>query len=212
MGAATIPRHVVATNAQTSHRLYNRGVQPIMQWDCNTISTCTYWYNNFEGLTCKEVRDWMYAISPADFSRWNPSITLDCGNWQALAYCVEVQSEQTSSIPSSTASATSRTSTTTPAATRRPELLGWAPLGCYVDDRTLYNHTTKAGGDRLTVTPVRGRLFFGQLRVRRRQGRPGLLVWGFCGQLVDREPKGLQHPLPWGRCPDLRRRQRLQHL
>ncbi|KAG7284435.1 hypothetical protein NEMBOFW57_010808 [Staphylotrichum longicolle] len=79
----------MASNAQQAHQLDKRGDQPAMQWDLNTIGTCSCWYDNYEGLTCKEVRDWKFAISPADFSRWNPSITLDCGNWQALSYCVE---------------------------------------------------------------------------------------------------------------------------
>jgi len=152
IGAVTIPCQVMASNTQHAHLLYKRGDQPAGQWDLNTIVTCTFWYDNYEGLTCKEVRDWMFAISPAGFSRWNPSITLDCGNWQALSYCVEVKSERTSSRASPTSSATSTTSNTAPTATRKPELLGWEPLGCYVDDSTLHNHTTKAGGDRLTVS------------------------------------------------------------
>lgn len=149
---ATTPCRLMASNAQQAHQLDKRGEKPAMQWDLNTIGTCSYWYDNYEGLTCKEVRDWKFAISPADFSRWNPSITLDCGNWQALSYCVEVKSEQTSSRTSSTSLTSPRTSSTAPMATRKPELLGWEPLGCYVDDGTLHNHTTKAGGDRLTVS------------------------------------------------------------
>ncbi len=159
LGAATIPRQVMASSAQHAHQLYKRGDQPLMQWDLKTIGTCTYWYDNYKGLTCKQVRDWMYGISPADFSRWNPSITLDCGNWQALSYCVEVRSEQASSRSSSTPSATSTTSSAAPTATRKPELLGWEPLGCYVDDDTLHNHTTKAGGDRLTVSACEAACF-----------------------------------------------------
>ena len=126
-----------------------------MQWDFNTISTCTEWYDNYEGLSCKEVRDWRFAIRPEDFSRWNPSITLGCGNWKELAYCVGVDSERTSSSTSRPAQRTMSTwtgSSTTPTPTNKPELLGWEPLGCYVDDETLHNHTTKAGGSTLTVT------------------------------------------------------------
>jgi hypothetical protein len=152
MGAAMIPHQVVASGAQHAHQqLQKRGLQPLMSWDLNTIKTCTYWYDNDRGIPCQEVRDLFYAISPADFSRWNPSITLDCGNWGAHSYCVEVKSEQTSSSTSSTPSATSTTTSATPTATRKPELLGWEPLGCYVDNQTLFNHTTKAGGKQLTV-------------------------------------------------------------
>ncbi len=146
------------TKAQHPHPVSKRGSKSIMQWDFNTISTCTEWYDNYEGLSCKEVRDWRYAISPEDFLRWNPSITLDCGNWRELAYCVDVESERTSS---STASSTLRTTSTTvaPIPTRKPELLGWEPLGCYVDDETLHNHTTKAGGGGLTVTECEAACF-----------------------------------------------------
>ncbi|ETS81740.1 hypothetical protein PFICI_06742 [Pestalotiopsis fici W106-1] len=146
---AALPRLASASLAQRLKFLNTRDVEPGMPYDLNTISTCTWWYDNFEGLTCTDVRDLLYAISPEDFTRWNPSITLDCGNWKRLSYCVQVKSEQTQ-----TTSTTSTTTTTsTASATAKPSLLGWESLGCYVDDdpHTLSTLSAKEGGSQLTV-------------------------------------------------------------
>ncbi|KAK8070329.1 hypothetical protein PG994_006945 [Apiospora phragmitis] len=127
---AALPQQALASMAHQRHLLSKRDTIPRGLYNPNTIKTCSYWYDNYEGLTCHEVRDWMWAISPADFSRWNPTVTEDCGNWQELSYCP------------------TPTSTTTPA---KPTLLGWNSLGCYVDSNTLSTRSTKAGGDGLTV-------------------------------------------------------------
>ena len=120
-------------NVQKAHHLSERDNVPNMPYPLDTIKTCNYWYDNNEGLTCMEARDWMYAISPEDFSRWNPSITLDCGNWKELSYCVRVEGEEGKPrTTTSTPPTTSRTSTATSTSTRKPELLGWEPIGCYV--------------------------------------------------------------------------------
>ncbi|KAL2126600.1 hypothetical protein VTI74DRAFT_565 [Chaetomium olivicolor] len=139
--------------------LSKRDNEPIMQWDFKTIKTCTSWYDNNEGLTCKEVRDLMFDISPEDFSRWDPSITLDYENWRPLAYCVGVKSEQRTVTTSSASSSLAAKPTATPTLRRKPELLGWLPLGCYVDKHTLHNRTAKAGGDQLTVTECEAACF-----------------------------------------------------
>ncbi|KAJ4305962.1 hypothetical protein N0V88_000752 [Collariella sp. IMI 366227] len=150
IGLAALPQHVDASNVEQAHHVRRWENVPYMPWDLNTISTCTYWYDNSDGKSCKVVRDWMFAISPEDFTRWNPSVTLDCENWNLQAYCVGVASEMTSTITSSTPTSTKTSATLT--STKKLELLGWEPLGCYVDNQTLHNDTTKAGGDRLTVT------------------------------------------------------------
>jgi hypothetical protein len=46
------------------------------RYHLDTISTCTGWYDNSGDYSCVEVRD-ILGISPANFTRWNPSITLD---------------------------------------------------------------------------------------------------------------------------------------
>jgi len=122
-----------------------------MQYDPKNISTCTWRYDNHEGCTCKEIRDYKYAINPKDFSRRDPSITVDYENWLQILYCIQVKSEQKSPTATPTPSKITNP-TTTPSATRKPELLGWTPLGYYVNDHTLRNLTTKEGGTSLTAS------------------------------------------------------------
>lgn len=121
-----------------------------LEYDKNTIQGCTWWYDNGWGLTCKQVRDEMYAIPPDVFSRWNPSITLDCDNWKELSYCVQVKSEQTTT---KTSSSTSTTTTTSSSTTDRPTPTAWLARGCYKDTipHAIRNHSDKIGGKDLTV-------------------------------------------------------------
>lgn len=99
LGLVILPKSNVGFDInQRRHLLVGRDVEPNMQYDLNTIKTCTWWYDNNEGKSCQVVRDWMFAISPEDFTRWNPSVTLDCGNWQELSYCIEVEGEPTHSV------------------------------------------------------------------------------------------------------------------
>ncbi|KAI0446178.1 WSC-domain-containing protein [Xylaria telfairii] len=138
-------QQITASSISNMQHLSKRDAEPNLQWDYNTISTCSRWHDNDFTFTCKEVRDIMFAISPENFSRWNPSITLDCGNWQMLSYCVVVRDEQTP--PSST----STSSTPTPTPTAKPELLGWEYQGCYNKTYNSLNHTSNAGGSNLTI-------------------------------------------------------------
>lgn len=118
VAAVAVPSHVTTSFVYQARRLSKRDTGLNMPYDFDTIKTCTWWYDNHHSLTCK-VRDWMFGISPEDFSRWNPSITLDCGNWEELSYCVvDVESERSPIITSSTSSARPTTST------KKPELLG----------------------------------------------------------------------------------------
>jgi hypothetical protein len=149
---AALPRWTSASSADRPKFLTTRDAAPQMPYDPNTIQTCTWWYDNYLDLSCTDVRDSMYLIRPSDFSRWNPSITLDCGNWQWLSYCVQVKSEQVR--PTTTSRATPTTSITrTTSVTAKPTLLGWESLGCYVDEipHTLSNKTTREGGSQLTI-------------------------------------------------------------
>ncbi|KDN69707.1 putative CFEM domain-containing protein [Colletotrichum sublineola] len=131
-----LAHNAVASMVGQRHYLAKRGTEPNMPYDFNTIKTCTGWYDNYEGFTCEDIRDWRYAISPEDFTRWNPSITLDCGNWQELSYCVQVRSEMTT-VSSSSALATSTTSAASSHTPMTHALLGWTSLGCYKAGRKL---------------------------------------------------------------------------
>jgi hypothetical protein len=94
--------------------------------DPNTIKNCTVWFDNSGDHTCKEVRD-VLAIKPETFTRWNPSITLDCGNWRLYtSYCTWVDSENPTVSSSSTI-----VSTTTPTPSAKPSPSSWKALGCW---------------------------------------------------------------------------------
>ncbi|CAO2650697.1 Nn.00g019890.m01.CDS01 [Neocucurbitaria sp. VM-36] len=94
--------------------------------DVNTVKNCTIWYDNSGDDSCKDIRDSL-GIKPETFTRWNPSITLDCGNWQLYtSYCTWVESEQ----PTISSSATTASSTT-PTPTTKPSPSSWKPLGCW---------------------------------------------------------------------------------
>ncbi|KAF6798887.1 CFEM domain-containing protein [Colletotrichum sojae] len=60
--------NAAASMAEQRHYISKRYKEPSMPYDFNTIKTCTFWYDNYEGFSCKEIRDWRYAISPEDFS------------------------------------------------------------------------------------------------------------------------------------------------
>lgn len=148
VGLALLFQHV---SASTIHPVARRDGEPGFPVKPDTITTCTNWYDNWLGEDCKVVRDWYFAISPEDFHRWNPSISLDCGGWEKWhSYCVGVRGQQSSSSSStSTLAATTSISTAAPAPT--PVLKSWEPMGCFVDDFTLTTKSTREGGSNLTV-------------------------------------------------------------
>lgn len=97
------------------------------RYDINTVKNCTVWYDNSGDDSCKAIRDSL-GIKPETFTRWNPSITTDCGNWQLYtSYCTWVANEAPPE-PSSTASS-STSATPTPSA--KPSPVAWKPLGCW---------------------------------------------------------------------------------
>jgi hypothetical protein len=59
----------------------------------NAIKNCNIWYDNSGDYSCKDIRDSL-SIKPETFTRWNPSISLDCEKWQLYtSYCTWVDSE-----------------------------------------------------------------------------------------------------------------------
>lgn len=145
-------------------RLTQADRRPILPYDPDTISTCSAWYDNVDGKTCEEIRGSTPAppgyreifkpISPEDFTRWNPSVGLDCGHWQELvSYCVWVEAEGLP--PASVTSSVAPTPTTSEVAspivpTNRPQPT-WIDIGCYTDNdlelTTLSRHIAWEEGD-----------------------------------------------------------------
>ncbi|KAH7383554.1 hypothetical protein BKA64DRAFT_760328 [Cadophora sp. MPI-SDFR-AT-0126] len=106
--------------------LSSRAVAQTYRYHLDTISTCSSWYDNSGDYGCTEIRDTL-GISPANFTRWNPSISLDCEGWELYtSYCSWVESEFP--IPSTT---TTKTSTTAPTATAKPSPSSWSSIGCW---------------------------------------------------------------------------------
>ncbi|KAI6780908.1 uncharacterized protein J7T54_007388 [Emericellopsis cladophorae] len=62
--------------------------KPIFSTDLATVDTCIDGYNNAEqNPTSKDIRD-LFALTPEQFSKWNPSVSLDCELWlYPLPYC-----------------------------------------------------------------------------------------------------------------------------
>ncbi|KAK3324792.1 WSC domain-containing protein [Cercophora scortea] len=111
----------------------------------------TWWYDNWEGKTCLQVRG-QYYLSAAAFSRWNPSLSPTCDGWLPnWSYCVEVASEQYSSL---TSTSTTTTTTSTPTSTSKP-IPTWKPAGCYINTdtkiTTLSNKTTTIPSTSMTI-------------------------------------------------------------
>ncbi|OAA60754.1 WSC domain protein [Cordyceps fumosorosea ARSEF 2679] len=98
--------------------------EPFLSYDIRTIKGCSYWYDNYGKRTCESIRK-AWEVSPEDFARWNPSLTVDCKGWSKHAYCVAVASENTSSSTTSTTTTTTTTSTSVSPV--------WTDIGCYKD-------------------------------------------------------------------------------
>lgn len=120
--------------------------QPKLSWDPKTIKDCSFWYDNTGSRTCESIRK-SWNISPGTFSRWNPSIGLDCEGWRFQSYCVRVKAEETTSSPTPTSSSTISTTTTT---VPPPPL--WTDMGCYQDAAThpVQTRLPSPGGNDLT--------------------------------------------------------------
>lgn len=122
-GLIVLAQQSRASVVQQLHYLSKRGTTPGGRYALDTIKTCSEWYDNYFGRSCEDVRDWMFAVSPEDFSRWNPSVTIDCGNWQELSYCVRVKSEEKPRSTSSSSTVKPTPTSTETIATPKPTLL-----------------------------------------------------------------------------------------
>ncbi|KAL0943523.1 LysM domain-containing protein [Colletotrichum truncatum] len=83
-----------------------RDTTPMMPHDPSTTSHCSWWWDNDGSITCFDILEF-WAIDIATMTRWNPSITPECGNFQlGRSYCVEAVNEpapgDSSPIPSGT--------------------------------------------------------------------------------------------------------------
>lgn len=132
----TLPRLCIATG------------YPTLQYDPETISPCLEWENNAHNLVCEEVRRY-WGITPEEFSRWNPSVGLNCKPWIAASYCV-VPKERIPEVPTTVEPTTTATITTS-TSTLGPSPTSWDARGCYVDEDTeipvLEKRVSKEGGD-----------------------------------------------------------------
>ena len=100
---------------------------PLLTCDPNTIKSCIYYYDNRGGQKCETVRK-NYGISPENFHRWNPSISVTCEGWTYQSYCVAVNEEQGSlSVPPVTSTTASSTTTS------RTRSIVWTDQSCYAD-------------------------------------------------------------------------------
>ncbi|VBB80332.1 Putative protein of unknown function [Podospora comata] len=109
---------------------------PLLPYDPETTSDCADWFNNDDGRSCKWVRDYFEA-TPEEFSRWNPSVGLNCEPWYEWnSYCVITWTKINSTLPATSKTTTTSSSTTT-APILGPSPTAWTDMGCYVEDPEL---------------------------------------------------------------------------
>lgn len=125
-------------------RAYAAGQEPAFQWDPETELPCIMWEDIGSGddeMTCEETRDYWNA-TPEQFSRWNPSVGLDCKPWnKPQSYCVVPESRLTEepipmpTFPSTTDEPPAPTTTTVEeSSTVAPSPASWTARGCYFDE------------------------------------------------------------------------------
>jgi hypothetical protein len=139
---------------------------PGLQWDPATIASCVEWYDNDEGLTCEEARNY-WGITPEQFTKWNPSVSLDCEPWGYQSYCIVTQERLDNSTKTTTTSTPASTPTTTQT-TLDPSPTAWTALGCYFDDPKLQpllqTRVSKEGGDpALTISKCQNACYLAAL-------------------------------------------------
>lgn len=118
-------------------RLCAASPQPVFSSDPETIDTCIDWWNNADNSrSCEQVKK-MFNISPEEFKKWNPSLSLDCEPWRfPLSYCVSTSDRDPP--PGVTTTTVVPTPTTSKVSTHVPSPTSWAARGCYQDDDPEY--------------------------------------------------------------------------
>ncbi|KAK4137749.1 hypothetical protein BT67DRAFT_438990 [Trichocladium antarcticum] len=105
---------------------------PLLPHDPETTSDCADWFNNEDNRPCEWVRGYFKA-TPEEFSRWNPSVGLDCTPWYNWnSYCVITWTKINETMTTTTTTTT--TSATSTAPTLGPSPTAWTDMGCYVED------------------------------------------------------------------------------
>jgi hypothetical protein len=74
-----------------------------LQWEPTTIASCAEWYDNDEGLTCEEARKY-YGTTPEEFTKWDPSVSLNCELWRDQSYCIVTRERLDNSTKTTTTS------------------------------------------------------------------------------------------------------------
>ncbi|KAK2013715.1 hypothetical protein LZ32DRAFT_239086 [Colletotrichum eremochloae] len=106
---------------------------PLLPYDPETTSDCADWFNNEDDRTCEWVRDYFRA-TPEEFSRWNPSVGLDCQPWYNWnSYCI-ITWTKFNETQTTTSTQTATSSPTSTAPTLGPSPTAWTDMGCYVED------------------------------------------------------------------------------
>ncbi|KFG84796.1 WSC domain protein [Metarhizium anisopliae] len=131
---------------------------PQLQWDPDTVPDCIEWENNIGENTCEYIRDF-YTITPEQFSKWNPSVGLDCKPWNIQSYCIVTQERMDefkrthTTSPTSTTTATSTSTTST--STLGPSPTTWTALGCYKEGTPpiLKTRMSPEGGEEALTIP-----------------------------------------------------------
>jgi hypothetical protein len=163
---------LLALTALATLHLSTASQTPGLYADPDTIPSCVEWYDNSEGLTCKELRDY-FTITPEQFTEWNPSVSLDCEPWNEWqSYCIVTQErlDDTASSLSASASATTTSkpaSTTASTTTLGPSPTAWTELGCYFDDPAhlpLMETRVSAADDALTIAKCQDACYRGAYR------------------------------------------------
>jgi hypothetical protein len=124
---------------------------PELQWDPETAEDCVEWYNNSKGESCEYVRSY-FGITPEQFHKWNPSLSLDCEPWDYQSYCI-VTLER---LEEASKTKTTSTTTTSTAPTLGPSPTSWTDLGCYAEDPELpilEKNMSQVGGDGSLTVP-----------------------------------------------------------
>ncbi|RYP66169.1 hypothetical protein DL771_007945 [Monosporascus sp. 5C6A] len=127
---------------------------PTLQWDSGTAQDCIEWYNNSEIESCEAVRKY-FGVTPEEFHKWNPSVSLDCEPWQYQSYCIATLEKLNNTVTTTTSSSTITTSTTG-VVTPGPSPTFWTDMGCYVEDSKLpilEKNLSPAGGDAALSIP-----------------------------------------------------------